>query len=164
MTTKFHTHPGSSRQLFAALKDGFCRICRPAHVEAAVAAILDRQPELSGSQSVSNSGELPTLRAQNVDANIRANREVQERLNASHAARPLSREQRIQLRTQRIDAIRASRKIIMHWSRVDTTTGEVERGSMDLGANTPEARKSASIAQAEATSAGCKVTFSLVRA
>jgi hypothetical protein len=168
MTTMFHTHPGSSRKLFAAIKDGFCRACRPAHLEAAVAATLDQppaiEPMLSGAQSVSNSGELPTLRPQNVEANMRANREVQERLNASRTAKPLTREQRIQLRTARVDAIRASRKIIMRWQRINTETGEIERGSLDLGTNTPEARKSASIAQAEATSAGCKVTFDLVKA
>ncbi len=167
-TMMFHTHPGSSRKLFAAIKDGFCRACRPAHVEAV--AILDQPPAidfgpvLAGTQSVSNSGELPTLRAVNIDANLAACNAVTERLNASHAAQPLSRAQRIQLRNQRIDAIRASRQIVLRWSRIDKVTGEVERGSQNMDANTQAARLAAYEVQKAKTDAGFKVTAQLVRA
>ncbi len=163
-TMTFHTHPGSSRKLFAALKDGLCRACRPAAADAAVAAILDHpgyvEPVLSGSQSVSNSGELPmvTIRPGAIEANVRACMEVGERLKAEHAS-PKATYTRAQLRAIRTQAIRAQRDIVLRWKAADGSHGEEV-----IGANeSTDVRKAAWAKGEEHRALGRKVVFSLVK-
>ncbi len=164
-TMTFHTHPGSSRKLFAALKDGLCRACRPAAVDAAVAAILDHpgyvEPVLSGSQSVSNSGELPnvTVRPGAIEANVRACMEVSERLAAERQGTPAKTPTRAQLRAFRTQAIRAQRDIVLRWKAADGS-----QGSEVIGANeSTDVRKAAWAKGEEHRALGRKVVFSLVK-
>ena len=165
-TMSFHTHPGSSRKLFAAIKDGLCRACRPAAVDAAVAAVLDQppfayiEPVLSGSQSVSNSGELPnvTVRPGAIEANARACFEAGERLKAEHAS-PKATYTRAQLRAIRTQAIRAQRDIVLRWKAADGSHGEEV-----IGANeSTDVRKAAWVKGEEHRALGRKVVFSLVK-
>ena len=161
MTTQFHTHSGSNRQLFVAA-DGFCRLCRPVEdVVAAAMSNLHFEPTLTSSGGdVNNVGDMAVTDV-NVDAAEAKRAAFYAKLGVDVEAlrkRFGGNEKRL-ARYLNVEAIRQSRTIVLNWTGLDG-----EKGRAVIGINNAENRAKAVQLQQAAGKKGFKASFRLVRA
>ncbi len=161
MTTQFHTHSGSNRQLFVAA-DGFCRLCRPVEEEIAAAmSNLHFEPILTSSTGgdVSNVGDM-AVSEPDVDAAAAKRAAFYAKLGVDVEAlrkRFGGNEKRL-ARWLRTEAIRQSRTIVLNWTGLDG-----EKGRAVIGINNDANRARAAQLQQAANKKGFKASFRLVR-